>query len=161
MSWGSVIKGKSASEYFKKKTVDVFDTGKGKVKIEMDMSEFGLELGRFIDENADVIAKKLAQDARATTLFQDYKGTARESSWSKKRWGSLAQKLRKSIRVRKSKFEDGGYIVVASAPHAHLVEYGHALVKNGKTIGRVAPRPFLRKAKDQNIEAARRAFGAE
>jgi len=129
--------------------------------VDIDTRAFELELGKFIDENAQDIAKKIAADARATNLFQDYKGTARESEWSKKTWGENAKRLRKSIRVKKSKYDDGGYIVVADAPHAFLIEYGHELVINKKTIGRVAPRPFLRKAKEQNIEAARRAFGAE
>ena len=112
--------------------------------VDIDTRAFELELGKFIDENAQAIAGQISADAKATTLFKDKTGA-----------------LRKKIRVRKSKYDGGGYIVIAAAPHAHLVEYGHALVKNGKTIGRVAPRPFLRKAKDQNIEAARRAFGAK
>ena len=112
--------------------------------VDIDTRAFELELGKFIFENALAIAEQISADAKATTLFKDKTGT-----------------LRKKIRVRKSKYDGGGYIVVASAPHAHLVEYGHALVRNVKTIGRIAPRPFLRSAKDKNIEAARRAFGAE
>ena len=33
--------------------------------------------------------------------------------------------LRESIRKEKSLFEQGGFVIVADAPHAHLVEYGH------------------------------------
>ncbi len=56
----------------------------------------------------------------------------------------------------------------AIAPHAHLLEYGHQLVKGGKlgsggkVIGFVAARPFMRPAFDNNkskvINTMRRVF---
>jgi hypothetical protein len=129
--------------------------------VKFDLTEFEEKLARFINENAEQIAKQIATDARATTEFQDYKGTARESEWSKKTWGSNARKLRRSIRAKESKFEDGGWIVQATAPHAHLIEYGHDIVtKDGRKVGRAQPRSFLRKALNDNIAAARNAFGA-
>jgi HK97 gp10 family phage protein len=57
------------------------------------------------------------------------------------------------------------------APHAHLLEYGHQLVKGGKlgsggrVIGFVAARPFMRPAFDNNISkiinVMRRILGRE
>lgn len=51
------------------------------------------------------------------------------------------------------------------APHAHLVEYGHQLVKggpldgDGKVVGHVPAHPFLRPAYDEQQENAVRAIG--
>ena len=54
-----------------------------------------------------------------------------------------------TIKAKKSKFQNGGYIVKAAAPHAHLVEYGHAMVTHdGRTVGHVAAHPFLRLARN-------------
>jgi HK97 gp10 family phage protein len=123
--------------------------------VKFDLSKFEMELAAHINENAEVIAKQIARDARASTAFQDYKGTARESNWSKKTWGPNARKLRKSIRAKRSKFDDGGWIVQATAPHAHLIEYGHG----GPSPA--PPHPFLRPALEKNITEARRQFGAK
>ena len=38
------------------------------------------------------------------------------------------------------------------AAHAHLVEYGHALVRSGKVIGHVPAHPFWRPAIDANFQ---------
>lgn len=61
--------------------------------------------------------------------------------------------LRRSIRMKKSKFEDGGYIVTATGRnrnkdlkgyHAWLVEHGHVKVLWGRrTSDKVPPHPFL------------------
>jgi hypothetical protein len=67
--------------------------------------------------------------------------------------------LKASIGVVK---RDGGYDVVATSPHAHLVEFGHDEVKGGRkvasksdqakgvkpgtVIGHVPPHPFMRPA---------------
>lgn len=67
--------------------------------------------------------------------------------------------LRKSIKKRKSKFPEGGYIVVATAPHAHLVEFGHAMwVKGVYVKDHVKPRRFLRQAKEKGWREAIRRF---
>lgn len=78
--------------------------------------------------------------------------------------------LRKSIRKRKSKFVDGGYIVIASGRnrgkdkgfHAHLVEFGHLKVLWGRrTSERVAPRPFMRNALERGIAYLRSKIGGK
>ena len=123
------------------------------VDVKFDLTEFEKKLADHINENAEQIARQIATDARATTAFKDYKGTSRESSWSKKTWGENARRLRRSIKAKKSKYEDGGWIVQATAPHAHLIEYGH---------GGPMPAPaksFLRPALNANIAAARALFG--
>lgn len=60
--------------------------------------------------------------------------------------------LRKAIRAKQLKrFGMNPAPAIAAvdrkrAPHAHLVEYGHALVRGGKTIGHVPANPFFRGA---------------
>lgn len=63
--------------------------------------------------------------------------------------------LRAHTKASRSKFgPEGGAIVYCNASHAHLVEYGHALVKGGKlgkggkVIGHVPPHPFIRRSRD-------------
>ena len=105
------------------------------VTVSIDTSKFELELAKFINENSESIAKSIEADARNTTAFKDKTG-----------------KLRKSIRARKSRFEDGGWIVQARAPHAHLVEYG---------TQNMAAKPFLRPALEKNINRAKQLFNAQ
>lgn len=59
--------------------------------------------------------------------------------------------LKKSVKVKTLKrfsSKQPAPAIVAidrkKAPHAHLVEYGHALVRGGKVIGHVPAHPFFR-----------------
>jgi hypothetical protein len=91
-----------------------------------------------VDQRLEDTAEVVEREAKTTSSFTDKGG-----------------KLRKSISKQKSKFEDGGWIVVARAPHAHLVEYGHVKFLWGRPTGeRVAPRPFLRPALEKGIRYA-------
>jgi len=104
--------------------------------VRLDLTEFEKKLADYINKNAEQTAKQIAADARASVNV-------------------VTGNLKRSIKAKKSKFEDGGWIVQATAPHAHLVEYGHG-----------GPRPapahqFLRPALDKNIAAARAQFGAK
>lgn len=102
-------------------------------EVKIDTKDFELELARHINENAEQIAKQIAVDAKSK--INNVTGT-----------------LGRSVKARKSKFDDGGWIVMATAPHAHLIEFGR----------RGAPAyPFLRPALDQNITAAKQAFGVK
>ena len=102
-------------------------------EVKIDTKQFEQELAQFINENCLEIAQQIAKDARASVNV-------------------VTGNLKKSIRAKKSKFDDGGAIVVATAPHAHLIEYGR---KNAPAY------PFLRPALDKNIAAARTMFGAK
>ncbi len=109
---------------------------------------FDTALANVVDDAVKVIDKHLSDtadfvknDAKATSVFADKSGN-----------------LRKSIKKRKSKFVNGGYIVVASGRntkgekgnHAHLIEYGHVKVLWGKETGeRVPPYPFMRPAAEK------------
>ena len=92
------------------------------------MAEINGELNGDLAE----IAQRVYQDAKSTSAFRDKTG-----------------RLRASIKWHKSKFPDGGYIVIADAPHARLIEYGHA---GPHAAG---PRPFLRPALDRHIGTAK------
>lgn len=87
-----------------------------------------------IDKFLNKVATKLHEEASTTADYIDKTGT-----------------LRKRTKKKKSKFEDGGFIVFAAAPHAHLVEWGHEMVttKGVPTGKRVPPRSFMRNAEDK------------
>lgn len=55
--------------------------------------------------------------------------------------------------------------VYPAGAHAHLVEYGHAMVvsrgpRKGQAVGTVAPHPFVRPAAEESREAQRKAMFA-
>ncbi len=102
-----------------------------RVDVRIDTKEFEMELARHINENAESIAKQIAQDARNSV-------------------GVVTGNLKKGIKARKSRYEDGGWIVLSTAPHAHLLEFG--------TVN-MSPKPYLRPALYKNIAEAKRQFG--
>ena len=88
-----------------------------------------------MDANLKDIAEYVEREAQTTLAYHDKTG-----------------KLRKKTKLKVSKYEDGGYIVQARAPHAHLVEYGHVAIPPGKLAGgRVKPHPFLRPALEKGV----------
>lgn len=88
-----------------------------------------------VDKGLDKIAVNIRDEAKASSHFADKTGRLRRS-------------------VKKEKTQDG-YVVKATAPHAHLVEFGHGLVAWGHPTGkRVPPHPFMRKAVEQGISGA-------
>ena len=100
------------------------------------------EVLKAVDSDLSGIADYVAAEAKTTAQFADKTGN-----------------LRKTIEKRKSKFPEGGYIVVAMAPHAHLVEFGHASWVNGTYVkAHVKPRKFLRIAKEKGWREAIRRF---
>lgn len=95
-----------------------------------------------VDQTLRETANEVAAEAKRTTAFRDKTGT-----------------LRGRIRVVKSKFPEGGWLVVADSPHAHLVERGHLLVLKGKggivrVVGHVTAKPFMRPAADRGKASA-------
>jgi hypothetical protein len=116
------------------------------VKVQIDASEFLQALEEHLDEKCKEICGQIKADAKRTVAFKDITGN-----------------LRKSIKVKKSKFDDGGYLVKAGgrgAMQAWLVEHGHEIVfgtgPNRIATGKmVPPHPFLKPALDKNIEYAR------
>jgi len=101
-----------------------------------------VEVIRAVNSNLSETADFVLSEAKTTSIFADKTG-----------------KLRKSLKKKKSRYEDGGYIVFSKAPHAHLVELGHAQVPPGKLPGgRVAPYPYLRTATEKGIRRAVELF---
>lgn len=109
------------------------------------------EVARAIDSNLEDTANYVLNEAEQSLEFKDKTGN-----------------LRRSIRLKKSKFLDGGYIVIASGKnksksirgfHAHFVEFGHVEVLFGRPTGRrVPPHPFLRQALEKGIRFAVNLF---
>ena len=129
------------------------------VEFPEDFREIIGKLNAVIQDESLAIAEEVAADAQGTLEFRDYTGTSRESEWHKRNFPN-APSLRKRIRAKKSKYEDGGAIVIASAPHAHLVEFGHVMVKNGKVLpGSVPAHPFLRPAVSKRLQEAIQRIG--
>ena len=56
--------------------------------------------------------------------------------------------LKRRIKKKRSKYNEHSCIAGAMAPHAHLLEYGHALVRNGQVYGHVPAHPFVRPAEE-------------
>lgn len=107
-------------------------------------------LDPLVDEVLKNIAEEIADKARSSNAFKDSNKSVdvkrRLDFWPDERYRH--RHLRASIKVRESKFPQGGWLVKAERPHAHLVEYGHYLVTpSGETIGFVPAHPFLRPAK--------------
>lgn len=103
-----------------------------------------------IDANLEDVAEFIFQEAKASLVFKDKTGN-----------------LRRSIKLKKSKFPDGGYIVSARGKnkgrgagyHAHLVEFGHLIVVNGRQTGeRVPPHPFMRQSVEKGYIYAVQKF---
>jgi len=119
------------------------------ITIDFNSKEVVKNVQKALNKGTNKVANKIKRDALNTVEFDDH-----------------TYNLRKSITKRKSKFKNGGYIVYADAPHAHLIEYGHLLVKGGSispykaknrantgkgvVVGIVAPIPFLRDAVADN-----------
>lgn len=88
------------------------------------------------------VAEVAKESAKTTSAFADKSGV-----------------LRSSIKMRKSRYEDGGYVVFTKQPHSHLVEFGHVMIAWGHVTGkRVPPHPYMRPAAQKAIKAAVEAF---
>lgn len=126
------------------------------LKIDVELKEVNIdaqmhELVKAIDANLNVVAKEVYVEAKKSTAFEDKTGN-----------------LRRSITKRKSRFENGGYIVFAKGSnrskrlkgyHAHLVEKGHVMFLRGKPTGRrVPPHKFLEPALKKGMQMAIKLF---
>lgn len=96
------------------------------------------QLAQYVTENLESLAGEIEDEARATHFPTSKTGA-----------------LKKSISTQKSRYENGGYIVKATAPHAHLVEFGHLLVLPGGIVaGHVPAHPFLHNARNRVLRRA-------
>ncbi len=114
------------------------------IRVEID-EQIPQKVIDFISQNAEEVAGEIEARAKASTAFKDETGY-----------------LRSHISAKKSKYEAGGWIVGAWAPHAWLVEYGHELINpyTGRKVGHVSGRSYLRAALNAAISSARAKFGA-
>lgn len=105
----------------------------------IDTREFEQRLQEHIDDKCKEIAEQIKIDAKAGAYMAERK------------FKDKTGKLRKSIKVKKSRFEDGGYIVKAGgrgAMQAWLIEHGHGGPYPAP------PFPFMKPALDKNIRFA-------
>lgn len=120
----------------------------GKVDVNIDMEIISREVARYTDEGIKAIADAAKARAKASSAFADKSG-----------------KLRKSIKTEKSKKRrkkgETVYLLRAMAPHAHLIEYGHAMVTHdGRVVGHVAAHPFIQPAVDSVLPEAEQIAAA-
>ena len=95
-------------------------------------------VAQYVGENLEELAGEIEAEAKATDFPTSKTGA-----------------LKRSIKSQKSRYENGGYIVKATAPHAHLVEYGHIMVtRGGRVVGHVPAHPFLHKARNKVLRRA-------
>lgn len=100
-----------------------------------------------IDQNLEAVADEIYRDAKMTVNFRDKTGN-----------------LRRSISLKKSRYDNGGYVISARGKnksgggfHAALVEFGHVMLSpsgHATKKGRVAARPYMRPAKEKGIRLA-------
>ena len=108
-----------------------------------------------VDKVLEGIAGQIADAARASDAFKDSdKKTDIKVGKDYDLDKAVKHKhLRQSIAPKKSRYELGGWIVRATAPHAHNVEFGHLKVLWGHVTSEHVPaHSFLRKAKAE-VEA--------
>lgn len=116
---------------------------------EIDINEAAIlaEVARYTDEGIESVAMEAVERAKNTTAFSDDSGM-----------------LRRSIKAQPAKrVKDGekAWLVRATAPHAHLVEHGHAMVTpGGDLVGHVAAHPFLQPAVDSVMPDAEQIAAA-
>lgn len=103
------------------------------VVVDIPIEEIRAGVRAEIDSDLGGIAAQVFEKAKASTAFRDKTG-----------------RLRQSIKLYRSKYKDGGYVVYVKAPHSHLVEFGHAIVTKDGTVleHRVTGKHFLRKARN-------------
>lgn len=101
-----------------------------------------------IETRVKEVAEDIRDNAKATAAFQDKTGN-----------------LRRSIRVRKKRNQDGVYQVLASGGnnekgyHAAVVEFGHVMIAWGHPTGkRVPAKPFMRPAIEKGYQNAVQLF---
>ncbi len=119
---------------------------------DQDIERLVRQVAPDVDRVLEGIAGRVADAAVNSNAFKDSNKTqvyVRKLDFSPDT-SKKHKHLRQSISPKPSKFELGGYIVRALAPHAHLVEFGHAMVTHeGDTIGHVPAHSFLRRAKNE------------
>ena len=113
-------------------------------RVELDLTKFEETLETYIDDNSRDIAIQIRKDARAGLYSSPHK-----------KFKDKTGNLRKSIKIKKSSFDGGGYLVRAGGRgqmQAWLVAYGHG----GPSPA--APHPYLRPALARNIKLAKETF---
>lgn len=121
---------------------------RNKVTVEIDLEAVMKEVSLASEEGIKAVAEEAKNRAKSSASFIDRSG-----------------KLRKSIKVERSKKRrkegETVYLLRVSAPHAHLIERGHAMVtRNGEVVGHVPARPFLQPAADSVMAEAEQLMDA-
>ena len=107
--------------------------------VDINTKDFEQRLQEHLDDQCKKIAIQIKKDAKTGTYL------------SARKFKDLSARLRKSIKIKKSKYDDGGYIVKAGgrgAMQAWLIEHGHGGPRPAP------PYPYLGPALRRNIKFA-------
>lgn len=98
-------------------------------------------------------AARLKEATRAVAIgVRDGSNLVRDAARQTSTFEDQSGRLRKSINTRKERTRPGVSFYKVGPDrrkggfHGHLVEKGHKLVAHGRTLGRVAGRPFMQSA---------------
>jgi len=110
------------------------------IPVEEIMEQFGIYLDEIGEKCAAFAVKEIKKNAKK---FEK----SGQSANMKPKWWNNTGNLKNRIRKKKGYFNERQFIAGASAPHAHLLEYGHAKWLWGKETGQHVPAsPFVRPA---------------
>ena len=132
-----------------------------------------------MDVGAKFYTKEILKKVSQATKKTEKKGAdlVYNAAKSSREFKNKDNNLRNSIYKLKSKYKDGGYIVLSNAPHAHLIEYGCRGGQDGSVTdappigaftkkthafrGQQAPRPFMRNALKKYKNRIKKQFGED
>ena len=117
-----------------------------KIPIDEIMGLYEVYLDDVLRKCAQFAVKRIRENAKKFKLLS-LSGTGHYKWWNSSGY------LLKRIRRQKSVFNRQQYIAGCTAPHAHLLEYGHVKWLHGKNTGEHVPAaPFIRPAEAALME---------
>lgn len=126
------------------------------VKLE-GFEELYKELEQLPDNIKKNVAGKVVRSG-STVVLKDARRRAprRTNQWEGMKYKNEPGTLKKGIKVQRARKQPRWIVrdqigFSNKAWYGRLVELGHKLVRKGKQIGFVSPRPFLRPAFDNNV----------
>lgn len=129
---------------------------RGAIRVNENFDSFTAKLRHTMLRKAVAVpARKIARAAKS--FAPDRTGALRSSIGSRTRVpgerGTVVhvfigplRKVRVPARLVMRGAEAGKFLMAVPTRYAHLMEFGHDIVRNGKVIGHVGPRSFMRKA---------------
>jgi len=120
------------------------------IPIDYIMDQYGEYLEEILKKCSSFAASEIKKNAKK------FENSSMSANLGVKWWKNSGN-LKSRIKGKRSRFNQQQYIAGASAPHAHLLEYGHIKWLWGENTGEHVPAsPFIRPAEQtllSNIDA--------